>query len=270
MGIPYEPPAKDLTPGDFHVMDGQVEVDTDSLLDFSQSLFKNVLAFEVNAAGPLAFMTADAKQGWGEGSLGKDEAFSEARWLALRASLSAGESETLTTDLVFGNKALSEVAMVMSEQYGGTDGFNAVRTANAVNDAFNPPPGAQNTLGVDRAAADAARAERDRRRNLPVVDPSDVHLYNMSGLREGEDYIIASDQNPLVRDEGAPPIGDDPTTEATESPNEFYTVPTDMEEPPDQYVPPEPEDADDGNALRFDEHGNPMPTLNDQRDRDNG
>ncbi len=266
MGIPYEPPARDLTPGDFHVMDGQVEVDTDSLFDFSQSLHKNVLAFEVNSAGPLAFMTADANQGWGEGSIGKDEAFSEARWLALRASLSAGESETLTMDLVYGNKALSEVAMVMSEQYGGTDGFNAIRTADAVDDAFNPPAGAQNTLGTDRAAADAARAERDRLRNLPVVDPSDVHLYNMSGLREGEDYTVASEGNPLVRDDNAPPLGDDPTTEQTEAPNEYYTVPADVEEPLDRYVPPEPEDADDGNALRFDEYGNPMPTLNDQRE----
>jgi len=264
MGIPYEPPARDLTPGNFHVMDGQVEVDTESLFDFSQSLLRNVLAFEVNSAGPLAFMTGDANQGWGEGSIGKDEAFSEARWLALRASLSAGQSQTLTMDLVFGNKALSEVAMVMSEQYGGTDGFNAVRTADAVNDAFNPPAGAQNTLGADRAARDAALREHERLRNLPVVDPSDVGHYNRAGLREGEDYVIASG-NPVVLDENAPPLGDDPTTEQTEAPNEYYTVPADVEEPLDRYVPPEPEDADDGNALRFDEYGNPMPTLN-QRD----
>jgi hypothetical protein len=68
-----------------------------------------------------------------------------------------------------------------------------------------------------------------------------------------------------VLDDDAPPLGDDPTTEQTEAPNEYYTVPADVEEPLDRYVPPEPEDADDGNALRFDEYGNPMPTLN-QRD----
>jgi hypothetical protein len=251
-------------------MGEQVEVDTDSLLEFSQSLLRNVLAFEVNAAGPLAFMTADANQGWGEGSIGKDQAFQEARWLALRASLSAGNSETLTTDLVFGNKALSEVALVMSERYGGTDGFNAVRTADAVTDAFNPPPGAQNTLGADRAVQDAAQRERDRRRDLPVVDPSDVRFYNMSGLTEGEDYIIASEQNPLLPDQGQPSLGDNPTTPEAEPPNQYYTVPVDVAETPDRFVPPEPVDADDGNALRFDEQGNPEQTLNQQRDNENG
>jgi len=270
MGVPYDPPPKDLTPGEFHVMDGQVEVDTDSLLEFSQSLLRNVLAFEVNAAGPLAFMASDANQGWGKGSFGRDEAFHEARWLALRAGLSAGNSETLTMDLVFGNKALSEVALVMSERYGGTDGFNAVRTIDAVDDAFNPPPGTQNTLGADRAAQDAALREQERRRNLPVVDPSDAKFYNLSGLQEGEDYVIASDRNPLLPPENGPALGDDPTTAEIESPNEYYQVPVDVEEPPDRYVPPEPEDSDDGNALRFDEEGNPMPTLNDQRDRENG
>jgi hypothetical protein len=247
-------------------MDGQVEVDTDSLLEFSQSLLRTVLAFEVNSAGPLAFMTADANQGWGEGSIGKDEAFEEARWLALRAGLSAGNSETLTTDLVFGNKALSEVALVMSERYGGTDGFNAVRTANAVDGAFNPPAGATNTLGTDREARDAALRERERLRNLPVVDPYDVVHYNRAGLVAGEDYIVASDQNPLVPEENAPQLGDNPTTPQTEAPNQYYQAPVDVTEPPDRYVPPEPVDPNDGNALRFDEHGNPMPTLNDQRE----
>lgn len=158
--------SRDLTPGDFHIMEGTVDVKTDSLYNFSQSYNKDVTAFEMNSMMPVSFMTADKDAESGSRAIGKDAAFTEASGLALRMSLASSSAETLTRDLIYGNKALVNVAMVMSEKYSGTDGWNAAATADAVNGAFNPPKGTD-SLADDRAKADA---ERTRLANLPVVD----------------------------------------------------------------------------------------------------
>ncbi|MGH3730355.1 MAG: hypothetical protein ACRDTU_16625 [Micromonosporaceae bacterium] len=259
-------PSKDLTPGDFHVMEGTVDVKTDSLYSFSQSYFKDVMAFEINSAMPMTFMTLNA-HGDGDGAIGKDEKLYEASGLALRMKLASQDAETLTRDLVYGNKALVNVAMVMSEQYNGTDGWNAANTANAVNDAFNPPASGKSLADV-RADEDA---ERTRVQNLPVVHPSDVHLYNMatnpdgSPMVAGKDYIIAgSEGTGPTMTPGTNVQQDNPATkdkDESEEQNPYFTVPVSEVEAPDSYVPPPPVDPNDANALRYNDDGSPAPTL---------
>lgn len=250
---------KDLTPGTFMAED-KIDVELDSLGNFGNTFQRETMSvYGASMPVPMGLVKSDYAKGIGDRAVGNDTTFSELVAVANYVSGKGGAAEAaekLTQDLMFGNMALANVAMVMAENYGVTDGFNGAQLASAVTDAFTPPSG----TGLDKmwSKTDGERAERNRIANLPRVDPSDVKYWNMSGHVAGEDYIIedssgggtglptnfedTAHDGDVTNGEDTTP--DDPKTEKKEQGNEFYVIPKEDDYDPtrDPYTPPQPED----------------------------
>lgn len=86
----------------------------------------------------------------------------------------------------------------------------------------------------------------------------------MSGMVAGKDYVVAGSGTTFSQGQDKTP--DNPATDRREQNNPYFVIPTEEIEQPDHYVPPEPVDADDEDALRFNSDGSPAPTLAQQEE----
>ncbi len=246
----------DPTPGNFRGDAKPMKVSLDSLFAFGNSYAMQTESyFGMLTAFQLTLIKSDVGKGPGHRAIGNTDTFSELVTVANYSATSAEKAEKLTSDLKYGNLALASAASWMAEKYGAMDGFNAVKTADAVADAFSPPADAKNTIASKRAADEkraAERAEAKRLASLPVVDPSDVKFYHMSGLVEGKDFVIG---DPNAKKTPPPPDPNDPTTAGTDNKGDkkkgdpFYMPPEERDyDPTHTYTPPTPP-MDDGEII---------------------
>lgn len=168
------------------VTDKPVEVKTDSLGELGRGLYLFTASFFQSSQGKIwGNLHAGAGQEYGEGPIGRDYRFNEAVDLATTCRDGVQNLDELTDLINVGSQALGTVAMTMAEKYGITDNFNAANL-NAITDLFKPDPNSEKSITKLRAGLE----DENRLATLPRVHPSDVKFYNMSGLKEGVDYVI--------------------------------------------------------------------------------
>lgn len=256
--IPYEPPAKDLTPGDFRngmKRDGFMEVQTDSLHSFGTSYARSAEAYFGGITRGMARLVTNASsRPFASRAIGNSQTLDELVTVADYSKRAAIANEELVINVTFGCVALGNGAAWMAEQYGVTDWGSGLTTSN-VRSAFDPPADA-------KLDAETRRQElltnATTTASLPRVHPSDVKFYNQSGLVAGKDYIIDGGAGPMPP---APGSGNanDPTTSGQpktddgkdKKPNEFYQ-PTEEDdyEQGHYYQQPQPEiEVDDDTTV---------------------
>ncbi|MGH3738362.1 MAG: hypothetical protein ACRDT6_22560 [Micromonosporaceae bacterium] len=240
-------------------MKDKVDVKLDSLASFGQGLFNEVNGwFQGSSMGPLRLLATDQGKGLGSRAIGNHYAMEETNQVADYLSGEGGAVDLvqrLTSDLTFGGIALANAAMWISENYGGTDGWNAVHMADAVNDAFHPPSDAKGgTLADSWGKRNDELDESIKNAHLPHVTRSESYDYVRHGLKEGEDYILVDEPSQLpstgdpLQDgdysngEDTTPRDDDGKATTGEG-NEYYQIPEEDDVTGGGYQPDTPTPA---------------------------